>query len=95
MSSLASVPSGSARSQKTPRARCSPSTLELDEDEVLEELAMLETEIQGTQDPGFTVQDAVDLPVAPNNPIGTGASKDGVIDDEIAEEDDGRVLVAA
>ena len=67
----------------------------LDEDEVLEELAVLETEIQGTQDPGFTVQDAVDLPVAPNNPIGTGASKDGVIDDEIAEEDDGRVLVAA
>ena len=36
-----------------------------------------ETEIQGTQDPGFTVQDAVDLPVAPNNPIGTGASKTG------------------
>ena len=70
----------------------------VDEDEVLEELAALEAEISGTTtavSPGLTAEDAMDLPIAPSGEIAGGAAKDNVLADEVAEEGDGKLLVAA
>lgn len=68
----------------------------VDEDEVLEELAALEAEISGTTAavaPGLSMQEAMDLPVAPDGVIVGGATKEEVPAEE--EPSDGRVLVAA
>ena len=67
----------------------------LDEEDVLQELESLEAEVsQNGESSGISVQDAMDLPVAPSDELITKPSGDNE-DVTVSEEKEGRVLIAA